>query len=528
MAITFSNGFGMGATNGGGGGGFTFSPLPGGFAQSTQGVSVVNSTPFGTGTSYGFNGTNGFISVNQGSDLAVGTGDFTIEWFQNMASFSSHPRIFAIGQYPSTTIGVSIENTSFIYWSGNAVNQTYDVSTGLTGTWNHFAIVRISNTTTIYRNGVALGSNTDNTDINVTNTSLHIGQESPQSDAGSYFNGNITQFRWVKGLGVYTDTFTTPTGPLTYEADANPYGGSNTQAIAMSYTKFILGPASCTSSAQNNASTDDSVGLFTGGFSGTLNDVKFGWYANGPGVINGKVIVVDSGASEITISGAQFTAGASYNFCSLPQPTDYLHDNVNTLTWPVNQNGYTLYTGAINNYDDGFISTPIVVPSVFKMNNTNSSTNIFVSTNGFITIGTGTNSWSGSIPTIVDSTLCQIGANIGDLFLQPGHSLNDGDTHNLYYLVEGDAAKWSLKLIVYCGQCCGSNANDPYSYVLNIYKDSQHQWVETFVKSNIYNSNNSGPYNITDVSEPTSTTSKVWRGDLNGQYWQYLGTGSVI
>ena len=118
-----------------------------------------------------------------------------------------------------------------------------------------------------------------------------------------------------------------------------------------------------------------------------------------------------------------------------------------------------------------------------------------------------------------------IAGNPGDLWLEPGNSLDDGDTQNIYYLVQGDALKWSLKLIIYCGHF--GDESTPYSYVMNIYKDATHQWVETMIKSNTDNKD-TGPYNVDYVGVAASTTSKVWRGDLNGQNWQYLGTGSVI
>ena len=131
------------------------------------------------------------------------------------------------------------------------------------------------------------------------------------------------------------------------------------------------------------------------------------------------------------------------------------------------------------------------------------------------------------MPSIVTGNLCQIAGNIGDLYLEPGLAITDGDTQNIYYLVEGDSTKWSLKLIVYCGVCCPPDPQDPNSYVLNIYRDTQYQWVETFIKSSSSYNRTTGPYNATNVSQPVSTTSKVWRGDLLGQNWQYLGTGSV-
>jgi hypothetical protein len=54
--------------------------------------------------------------------------------------------------------------------------------------------------------------------------------------------GYITNFRWVKGLAVYTGNFTTPTTALTAITAANPYGGSNTQAIEAGFTKLLLVP----------------------------------------------------------------------------------------------------------------------------------------------------------------------------------------------------------------------------------------------------------------------------------------------
>ena len=54
--------------------------------------------------------------------------------------------------------------------------------------------------------------------------------------------GNLTNFRLVKGLGVYTGAFTVPTSALSATASANPYGGSNTVAIGEGFTKLLLVP----------------------------------------------------------------------------------------------------------------------------------------------------------------------------------------------------------------------------------------------------------------------------------------------
>jgi hypothetical protein len=87
------------------------------------------------------------------------------------------------------------------------------------------------------------GSNqiTDTNNINNTIDELTIGNENTPSTIAA-FVGYITNFRWVKGLAVYTGNFTTPTSQLTATAGANPYGGSNTHAIGEGYTKLLLVP----------------------------------------------------------------------------------------------------------------------------------------------------------------------------------------------------------------------------------------------------------------------------------------------
>jgi hypothetical protein len=94
----------------------------------------------------------------------------------------------------------------------------------------------------VYKNGTQLGSQiTDTNDINNIVDQLTIGNENTPSTLAAYV-GYITNFRWVKGLAVYTGNFTTPTSDLTATAESNPYGGSNTQAIPSGFTKLLLIP----------------------------------------------------------------------------------------------------------------------------------------------------------------------------------------------------------------------------------------------------------------------------------------------
>ena len=79
-------------------------------------TSLLSPAHANNGGSISFNGTNQYLSLPGSSDWAMGTGDFTVEWFQYQTSFSSNwPRIFTVGTYPSS-FGVSIEGGVMYVW----------------------------------------------------------------------------------------------------------------------------------------------------------------------------------------------------------------------------------------------------------------------------------------------------------------------------------------------------------------------------------------------------------------------------
>lgn len=206
-------------------------------------VTVVSESPFvGGGNSYSFSSSvNSYIDIAGSADWAVGTGDFTIEWFGFQTTTASFQRVFTVDDFPSIDIGVSIESATFYYWANDAFRYSSAGATAI-NTWYHWAVVRSSGTTSIYRDGTLRGSSFSDTN-NITNTTdpLTIGNENSASSLAAYV-GYITNFRWVKGVAVYTGAFTVPTSNLTATAAANPYGGSNTAAVPAGVTKLLLVP----------------------------------------------------------------------------------------------------------------------------------------------------------------------------------------------------------------------------------------------------------------------------------------------
>lgn len=205
-------------------------------------VTVVDVSPFAVGSSYQFSSSVDSYITTPGSDSwAVGAGDFTIEWFGRQTNTTQFQRVFSVGDFPTIKIGSSIESSTFYYWANNSFRYS-SVSSTVTNTWYHWAIVRASGTTSIYRDGTLRGSSfADTNNITETATLLSIGNTlTPATNAA--WVGQITNLRWVKGLAVYTGTFTVPTATLQSESIANPYGGSNTAAIGAGFTKLLLVP----------------------------------------------------------------------------------------------------------------------------------------------------------------------------------------------------------------------------------------------------------------------------------------------
>jgi hypothetical protein len=186
---------------------------------------------------------------------------------------------------------------------------------------------------------------------------------------------------------------------------------------------------------------------------------------------------------------------------------DWVFTGGNVSIFPANSNGYTLYTGDWTNFDDGQTSSTFLLGGDFYTNGTPDNT-AYMSTNGYM------------IPFTY--TGYNMNGNQGDLYLTPGQPLDDGDIQNFWYQNTVIGSRWKTSMLIYCGNYPFNERLTPYSYILNIYRDSQYQYLETVVKTNIRYS--AGPMN--DL-QPPSTLTQVWQGNLTGTIWTYLGFGYV-
>jgi hypothetical protein len=152
-----------------------------------------------------------YLSVPASTDWVVGTGDITVEWWQNLGgSGQLYPRIFSIGTYGNASLAVSIEGTSFNVFVQGVPNRLGITISNFANTWVHFAIVRRSNVLTAYQNGTSIGSVANSNSISESAKQLNIGYG---GEANTAYNGYISQFRWTNSA-VYTGNFPKPTSIL--------------------------------------------------------------------------------------------------------------------------------------------------------------------------------------------------------------------------------------------------------------------------------------------------------------------------
>jgi len=185
---------------------------------------VVPFSPFPTLTAYAagtnggsgyFDGTGDYLTVSD-SNLAPGTGDFTIEMWVYATVTPTDDGIFESRSNGTGTAGFTIgafDGTTIRIYSGSALITASSIS--YVNTWCHVAVVKASGTTTLYINGVSKGTTTSIGNQTDTSWAIGGGRYSGTTTPDAVFSGYISGFRYVKGTAVYTTNFTPPTSPPT-------------------------------------------------------------------------------------------------------------------------------------------------------------------------------------------------------------------------------------------------------------------------------------------------------------------------
>ena len=163
-------------------------------------------TPTAVTGSVEFDGTGDYLSFATSTDFALGTDDWTVEWFAYPTSETQYQRHFYLqGSSSSNIDGVFADSSGIAFgrtgvWAATAVLHPLNQ-------WNHYALVHDSTNMRLYINGVESTTSTSNFGTDSTKT-LNIGYSN--STFGGYFTGNISNFRILRGTALYTSDFAVP------------------------------------------------------------------------------------------------------------------------------------------------------------------------------------------------------------------------------------------------------------------------------------------------------------------------------
>jgi len=178
----------------------------------TQG-SVTPYWPDGYWSNY-FNGSSDYLTAPNNAALALGAGDFTVEfWAFVLNSSGAYIAVDSRNAGSDAGFAILFETSSGynvrVYRNGAYLLTSSAVVT--TNAWNHVAFVRNGATSYLYLNGVQVASAADaNTYVEPGTLKIGVGWNTV-----NYFPGYISNLRIVKGTAVYTSAFTPPTTPLT-------------------------------------------------------------------------------------------------------------------------------------------------------------------------------------------------------------------------------------------------------------------------------------------------------------------------
>ena len=178
-----------------------------------HGNAQLNTTTKKYGTaSLALDGTGDYATLISSVDFAYGAGDFTIEmWIYRTAGAGGHILFDQRTAAPTNYAPALVVNAShLLQYNDGAANVITGTTVVAINTWYHVAVSRSGTSTKLFLNGVQEGSTYTDT-RNYIQTPFTIGA---RFDGTLAWHGYIDDFRVIKGVALYTGTFTAPTTQL--------------------------------------------------------------------------------------------------------------------------------------------------------------------------------------------------------------------------------------------------------------------------------------------------------------------------
>ena len=146
------------------------------------------------------------LSIPSSANLALGTGDFTIELWVKPLNSNNRLISWAGTGGPLVYTNSSNQLTFANYGVADLLTTSGTVPLNL---WSHCAVTRQGTTLRLFINGTLAASTTNST--NFGQVAVNLGVDS----STVYLKGYLSNVRVIKGTALYTSTFTPPTSILT-------------------------------------------------------------------------------------------------------------------------------------------------------------------------------------------------------------------------------------------------------------------------------------------------------------------------
>jgi len=382
------------------------------YGNATQGTFSPYSQ---NGWSNYFPGSGNYITTPATHDIfAAGSQDFTVEcWIKLTSTPGTHSMVCGWNASPwdyfeVNNLGFNL-NTNNVYTIG--ANFTWTI-----GTWYHLAISRISNTAYCFVNGILIGSGISNSSsFGVSSAALRIGD---WCTTPSYpFPGFISNFRFIKGAGLYSTSFTPSTTPLTPT--------SNTRLLTCQSNRFVDNGPNNYALTLTGAPTVQAYSPFG---SVTSLPTSYSTYFDGTGDYA-------AGSASVPITTGTFTVEFWINVPSLGATRAILDNSY----WNTGDNGgWNVYlnsdnTISLNSSPVNVYNTTINIIKTTSTISANTWTHVAIVRNASDQVNVYFNGVVAATPVTYSTTLNTGYGGWTGLVFRLGYHLADGGVYDVFY-----------------------------------------------------------------------------------------------
>jgi hypothetical protein len=284
-------------------------------------------------------GTGDYVSTPDHADFTLGSGDWTLDGWFNVAGGAGGARKM-YGQCNSTetttTIsligGLSAGNALAVQaYVGSTQHVIFSSTTFTSAGWHHFAHVRTGNVLKLFVDGVQEGGDLAIAGtVNDSANAWAIGRRGESTT--TTWNGSVDEFRLSVGIARWTANFTPPTAEYGVDLVAAAGSFSLTGSVAtlkrgykvaaVSGVYSVTGSAAGLRLARRIVAVSGSYAL-----TGTSASLEYGYKvaaASGSYTLNGSAVTLRKGITLNAASGAFTLTGSDASF-SITGPPDELH-----------------------------------------------------------------------------------------------------------------------------------------------------------------------------------------------------------